>query len=230
MHTKETFTFDQLLNGLGPIVFESIKIPFGIFDKFHRVLWANEGLAALHRVSPETLMGNICHRVIHGRTEPCEDCTVRKVLQTGKIDISEQWFEFANGKRIWGEVHNYPIRGNDGDVAAVVTLGFDVTDRKNRIEVLKNYSKYLSSELHVQKEGGQKIRLNDSDIKITVELSNRENEILRLITEGYTNVQIASLLSITTNTVKTHVTSIFNKMGVNDRTQAAVIATRENIV
>ena len=128
------------------------------------------------------------------------------------------------------EVHNYPIRGNDGDIAAVVTFGFDVTDRKNRLELLKNYSKYLSKELDGRKNKERKIRLGDDEIKIEVKLSGRENEILRLITEGYTNVQIASLLSISGNTVKTHVNNIFNKMGVNDRTHAAVIATRENFI
>ena len=59
-----------------------------------------------------------------------------------------------------------------------------------------------------------------------VKLSDRESDILQLVTEGYTNVQIASLLSISKNTVKTHINNIFNKLGVNDRTQAAVIATR----
>ena len=106
----------------------------------------------------------------------------------------------------------------------MVTFGFDVTDRKNRLEVLKSYSKYLSKELDGRKNKERKIRLGDDEIKIEVKLSGRENEILRLITEGYTNVQIASLLSISGNTVKTHVNNIFNKMGVNDRTHAAVIA------
>jgi PAS domain S-box-containing protein len=230
MREEKTFGFDQLLGGLGMIIFESIKIPFGIFDKSHRVLWANEGLAVLHQVPLENFIGNICHEAIHNRPTPCKDCTIETVLQTGKVNIAEQWFEFNNGERIWGEVHNYPIRRDSGDIAAVVTFGFDVTHRKNRVEVLKNYSKYLSKELNGRRNKKRKIRLGDDEIKIDVKLSVRENEILRLITEGYTNVQIASLLSITENTVKTHVNNIFNKMGVNDRTHAAVIATRENLI
>jgi len=88
MDKEKTFTFDQLLDGLGPIKFESIKIPFGIFDKHHRVLWANEGLAALHQVDSNRLSGNICYEVIHNRTEPCKKCSIKTVFQTGKIHIA----------------------------------------------------------------------------------------------------------------------------------------------
>ncbi|MCP4576818.1 MAG: PAS domain-containing protein [Deltaproteobacteria bacterium] len=202
MDKEKTFTFDQLLDGLGPIIFESIKIPFGIFHKDHRVLWANEGLASLHQVSLNKLIGNICFQTIHGRKEPCKECTIRTVFETGKIHIAEQWYIFPNGKKGWGEVHNYPIRGNNKDVAAVITFGFDVTDRKNRIEVLSNYSKYLSDKLNGKRAEKQKIRLNDDETAITVKLSQRESEILRLVTEGYTNVQIGSMLSITGNTAR----------------------------
>jgi DNA-binding NarL/FixJ family response regulator len=66
--------------------------------------------------------------------------------------------------------------------------------------------------------------------EIIVKLSRRETEILRLIAEGYTNLQISELLSISQNTVKSHVNHIFNKLGVNDRTQAAVLATRYHLL
>jgi DNA-binding NarL/FixJ family response regulator len=80
------------------------------------------------------------------------------------------------------------------------------------------------------KESNRKIGLGDDDIEINVSLSDREAEVLRLLPEGYTNRQISEFLSISPNTVKTHVNSIFNKMGVNDRTMAAVLATRYSLV
>jgi len=63
-----------------------------------------------------------------------------------------------------------------------------------------------------------------------VKLSRRETDVLRLITEGYTNTQIAELLDVSANTVKSYVNGLFNKLGVNDRTQAAVLATRNHLI
>ena len=57
-------------------------------------------------------------------------------------------------------------------------------------------------------------------------LSSREMEILKCITRGQSNKEIAKLLGISRQTVKNHMTSILRKLAVNDRTQAAVYALR----
>src|SRR5437764_2211445 len=58
-------------------------------------------------------------------------------------------------------------------------------------------------------------------------LTRREREVLQLLVEGLTNRAIAEKLSVSTETIKSHVHHIMQKMQVNDRTQAAVIATRQ---
>jgi DNA-binding NarL/FixJ family response regulator len=63
-----------------------------------------------------------------------------------------------------------------------------------------------------------------------VELSEREREVLRLIVAGHDNAAIASELFISPNTVKSHVASIFAKLGVESRLQAAVQALRRGLV
>ncbi len=65
---------------------------------------------------------------------------------------------------------------------------------------------------------------------IIFKLSGREAEVLRLITEGFTNKEIAEILKVSYNTVKSHVVHIFNKLGVNDRTQAAVWAAQNELI
>lgn len=61
-------------------------------------------------------------------------------------------------------------------------------------------------------------------------LTKREIEVLKLITQGLLNKEIADQLCISEKTVKNHVSNIFKKIEVSDRTQAAVYAIRNNIV
>jgi two-component system, NarL family, response regulator LiaR len=61
-------------------------------------------------------------------------------------------------------------------------------------------------------------------------LSAREREVLRLLADGLTNADIAKELFLSEGTVRNYVSSLFIKLGVNDRTQAAVIALRHGLV
>ncbi len=61
-------------------------------------------------------------------------------------------------------------------------------------------------------------------------LTDRELEVLERLVDGATNPEIAKALGITGHTVKSHVTHIFNKLVVDDRTQAAVRAVRLGLV
>ena len=62
-----------------------------------------------------------------------------------------------------------------------------------------------------------------------VELSPREAEVLRLVVAGLLNKQIAQRLGITERTVKAHLTSAYQRIGVADRTQAALWAQRHDL-
>jgi two-component system, NarL family, response regulator LiaR len=61
-------------------------------------------------------------------------------------------------------------------------------------------------------------------------LTPREREVLQLIGRGFPNKQIARELDVSERTVKTHVGHVLAKLGVADRTQAAVIAVRAGLV
>ncbi len=65
----------------------------------------------------------------------------------------------------------------------------------------------------------------DADVVFSP-LTSREMEILKLITKGYSNKEIARELGISRQTVKNHMSSILRKLAVNDRTQAAVLALK----
>ncbi len=61
-------------------------------------------------------------------------------------------------------------------------------------------------------------------------LTNREKEVLALLTEGITYKGVADRLVISETTVKTHVNNIFQKLQVNDRTQAVLYALKHGLV
>jgi two-component system, NarL family, response regulator LiaR len=65
---------------------------------------------------------------------------------------------------------------------------------------------------------------------IVGQLSQRELEVLKLMVDGMSNPEIAAVLYLSPNTVKTHVRGIMNKLAVDDRVQAAVVALRAGLV
>ena len=110
-------------------------------------------------------------------------------------------------------VRAYPGEVYGGLIALIFTiagtyLGLRWTKRKE-VVVIK--------EVRVR-EGGPFI-LNDAKLR-ELSLTPREHEILGLIAEGLSNREIAERLFVSENTVKTHSSRLFDKMGVSRRTQA----------
>jgi DNA-binding NarL/FixJ family response regulator len=65
---------------------------------------------------------------------------------------------------------------------------------------------------------------------VGADLTPRERDVLRLLAEGFANKEIGRRLFVSEKTVKTHVSSILQKLGVQDRTQAALIAVRQRLL
>ena len=65
---------------------------------------------------------------------------------------------------------------------------------------------------------------------LAVDLSERETEVLRLLAAGRTNAEIARLLFLSEGTVRNYVSAVLEKLNVQDRTQAALLAIRHGLV
>jgi len=72
--------------------------------------------------------------------------------------------------------------------------------------------------------------LSEPQATKTEALSEREREVLVFLAQGAANKEIAHRLHITERTVKAHVTSIFNKLGVNSRAEAVAVAMRTGLL
>lgn len=70
----------------------------------------------------------------------------------------------------------------------------------------------------------------DKDVLKIEALTKREVEVLKLVSFGMYNKEIAEKLNISERTVKNHISNIFKKIEVSDRTQAAVFAIRNNLI
>jgi DNA-binding NarL/FixJ family response regulator len=134
------------------------------------------------------------------------------------------------------------VEANDGQVSVVVLTSF--SGRQEIIEALDaGASGYLLKDAEPQEllggvraaargdaplapRAAREVLSARSEERPDAGLSPREQDVLRLVAEGLPNKLIARRLSISEKTVKAHLTSIFQQIGVTDRTQAALWAQR----
>ena len=69
----------------------------------------------------------------------------------------------------------------------------------------------------------------EASAPLNAELTEREVQILKLLAQGYTNLEIASELGLSEKTVRNRLSEIFQKLHLNNRTQAALYAIREGL-
>jgi PAS domain S-box-containing protein len=221
---------DNILKQFDSPILKSIRDPLAVIDKDFRVLWLNRARAAIHQLNTDDVIGRICYKVFFRRKVPCEDCIVQEVFRSGRSRIKEEWLDFPDGSRKWGEVRAYPVYRDNRTVDAAITIIIDITERKLKLERQKRYAEYLSRSLRVLTQEKNRALADDRHLDTTFGLTDREIEVLRLMTQGFTNNEISKQLCISPHTVKSHVIHIFNKLGVDDRTQAAVLATRHKLI
>ncbi|HNC47284.1 MAG TPA: response regulator transcription factor, partial [Acidobacteriota bacterium] len=92
-------------------------------------------------------------------------------------------------------------------------------------ELLRAIRSIHAGRKHIPPEVAQKL----AERVFSDQLTDRETEVLRLIVGGLANAEIAERLFVTEGTVKFHITRIFSKLGVEDRTQAAILAIKRGI-
>lgn len=112
-------------------------------------------------------------------------------------------------------INGYVLKDSDSEVLKKAI--FTINNGETYIQ--PNLAPLLNEKLTYQEENAA---IND--------LTKREVEVLKLLAEGLFNKEIAYKLSISEKTVKNHVSNIFRKIEVFDRTQAAVFAIKNNLV
>lgn len=195
------------------MVRQGLKQLLELEDKIEIIGQAGSGDIAIKKIldlKPDVALIDINMPIING-------INVTKILKQEDTEI----------KVIILTIHNeieYLLRAIDEGANGYVLKDSDFDVLVEAIETVHNGQSYIQSNMAVQlaKKVNESRNIN--------ELTKREVEVLILITEGLLNKEIAQKLYISEKTVKNHVSNIFKKIGVNDRTQAAVFAIKNSIV
>lgn len=121
----------------------------------------------------------------------------------------------------------YPVFGPDG----VLESTLSIESGHVTVDTAEDSQAPQETEAPSSAETGGKTPLYDRyGIRIQYDLSPREIQVLKYLAEGASNPEISVALNISPHTVKSHVIHIFNKINVNDRTQAAVWAVQNKVI
>lgn len=136
-----------------------------------------------------------------------------------------------NVKVIFLTVHNevdYLLRAIEMGAEGYILKDSGSEELINAIEIVMSGESYIQPDMIPMLNSKMVVRNTDRE-KIK-NLTKRELEVLVLVSEGMFNKEIADKLSISERTVKNHISSIFKKIDVSDRTQAAVFAIRNSLI
>lgn len=128
-------------------------------------------------------------------------------------------------------VHNeieYLMKAVDIGINGYILKDSESAELKKAIIAVANGENYIQPSL-IPALNSKMIEKNRDKGKIE-SLTKRELEVLKLLAVGMYNKEVAEKLNISERTVKNHVSNIFKKLEVTDRTQAAVFAIRNNLI
>ena len=178
---------------------------------------ANDGvecLEILKTIKPDVLLLDINMPNKNG-------IEVLKKIREDKLDV----------KVLILTVHNeveYLLKAVDIGVEGYLLKDTESVELKRAINIVLNGESYIQSSL-IPILNSRLIARDIDQVKSEL-LTKRELEVLIQVAHGMFNKEIATTLNISERTVKNHISNIFKKIEVSDRTQAAVFAIRNNII
>ena len=173
-----------------------------------------ECLQKLEKVKPDVLLLDINMPKLSG-IEVLEEIKRKKI----------------NVKVLILTVHNevdYLIRAVDIGVDGYILKDSESAELKKAIMTVMDGESYIQPKLIPMLN--KRLITRDSDKEKLESLTGREKEVLIEVANGMFNKEIATSLHISERTVKNHISNIFKKLDVSDRTQAAVFAIKNDLV
>jgi PAS domain S-box-containing protein len=196
-----------------------------------RYVWANPAMERALGAPAGALLGTLTgERWMSPRMAAAWRLTLEQVFATRREQTVELTVTLPVGERTY-QVRAAPELGPDGSVASVVAVARDHTERTRRDEEQAQlYRELLEREARLSALvrrallSSEEERRRRQGLEELAQLTRREREVLRLLAQGLTTKEIAGRLVLGSGTVKGHIGAILDKLGVANRTQAAVRA------
>ncbi|WP_310603618.1 response regulator transcription factor [Anaerosporobacter sp.] len=172
-----------------------------------------EGIELIKSVTPDVVLLDINMPVMNGlqMLQKLKECDIKEKILILTIHNEIEYL----AKAVEIGVNGYVLKDSDSEVLKKAI--FTIYEGETYIQ--PNLAPLLNEKL-----------TSPDDNSVINDLTRRELEVLKLLAEGLFNKEIAFKLEISEKTVKNHVSNIFKKIQVFDRTQAAVFAIKNNLV
>ncbi len=186
------------------------------------------------KIIGEAGTGDKCLELIHSLNPDVVLLDINMPVMNG-LEVLEKLRSTGNKQKVLMlTIHNeveYLMRAVEIGVSGYLLKDSDSLVLKEAIYAVNNGETYIDETLTPLLKEQRYLRELQREAKSKDKLlSTREIEVLCALAEGLYNKEIASKLQISEKTVKNHVSNIFKKIGVSDRTQAAVYAIRHKFV
>jgi PAS domain S-box-containing protein len=231
---KNLYEHDERLR----LLFENAPIGICIFDKNGLLLQVNKFAERCFGHLRDELMRHGLVKFLHpDDREQTRQALLRLLANHEKAEkpvVIENRYFTADGSAIYTKQIFQGLFDANGNISSVIMLTEDITLTKqlslanaviiNKLKdvhlQLNNFASLLAEDKYVE----QATSLNDYN------LTAQENKIASMVYHGSTNKSIAQKLCVSENTIKHHITSLYNKFGVKNRIGLITMIRKKNII
>lgn len=198
-------------------------------DEEQRIVLWNQGAQEILGYTTEEAVGRYCFEMVRGTDEDgrriCgKDCAVQMSARQGRPGCGHNVLVRAkDGTPRWLSLSHIPVAPVGNGLPTVVHVFRDATKEVEAKQLVGRLSSFFAEYSRAEAE-------SPAAVAPYAKLTQRELEVLRLLSKGAATEAIAQKLGISSTTARNHIQNILSKLGVHSRLEAVVQASRHNLL